>query len=241
MIKYDIFEFQNNLTPDRTINIISETILSSLLGVAGPLGYCKYESSGSCRRLKGSVSVDYITYYLEPRRVILSRDKDGNYVIIGTGGNSIVYRGVYIKDTLSMEVIPIAVKVPRDWDRPDHRECFFCELHVLKRLSATKCAPKLLGPVKLVKLGPGIVMEYVSGQNLWHFIQKPPNNFTRADWLEIAANLADCLHKIHDTGYLHNDLKMDNIIIQVQRDGSLVSRSLGFISLPPFFQDCHHY
>ena len=127
-------------------------------------------------------------------------------------------------DKLQMDITPVAVKVPKDWDRPDHRECFFCELYVLKKLTGTKCCPKLLGPVRLGKLGPGIVMELVSGPNLWQFIQQPPPNFFRADWLELAANLADCLHKIHDTGYLHNDLKMDNIIIQTQKDGSLVRR-----------------
>ena len=127
-----------------------------------------------------------------------------------------------------MEVTPVAIKVPKDWDRPDHRECFLCELYILKKLSTTKCGPKLFGPVRLGKLGPGLVMELVTGPNLWQFIQNPPDNFTRSDWLELAANLADCLHKIHDTGYLHNDLKMDNIIIHTQKDGSLVRIHINF-------------
>ena len=198
-------------------------MISSQLGVAGPIGYSKQKYTPPYKRLKATVSAGHVNHYLEPKRVILDKDSDGNYIIIGTGGNSVVYRGVYVVDKLRMETIPIAVKVPKDWDRLDHRECFFCELYVLKKLLETKCVPELYGIARLGKLGPGIVMELVKGPNLWQFIQKPPNSFTKADWLELAANLADGLHKIHDSGYLHNDLKMDNIIIQTQSDGSLVN------------------
>ena len=197
-------------------------MLEIIFNVAAPIGYCKPRRISPYRRLKATVSSGHVDHYLEPGRVILNKDSDGNYVIIGIGGNSVVYKGVYIVDKLRMDVIPVAVKVPKDWDKLDHRECYFCELYVLKKLLGANCAPKLLGHVRLGKLGPGIVMELVSGPNLWQFIQNPPQNFTRADWLELAANLADCLHKIHDTGYLHNDLKMDNIIIVTQADGLLV-------------------
>ena len=207
-------------------------MLEIMFNVAAPIGYCKYKPTSPYRRLKATASSGHVDHYLEPGRVILDKDSDGNYVIIGIGGNSIVYKGVYILDKLRMDVIPVAVKVPKDWDKLDHRECYFCELYVLKKLLlAYNCAPKLVGPVRLGKLGPGIVMELVSGPNLWQFIQNPPHNFTRADWLELAANLADCLHKIHDTGYLHNDLKMDNIIIQTQTDHLLVQELFSYSTL----------
>ncbi len=79
------------------------------------------------------------------------------------------------------------------------------------------------GPVRLGKFGPAIVMEYVRGMNLWNFIKNHSRGYTRTEWLQLCVDLAEGLYKIHKSGFLHNDLKMDNILLQKKKDGTLVS------------------
>ncbi len=194
--------------------------MASLNGVAGPLGRWPCQCTTLHRQITDSTGARHALCCLDPTRVVLERDDEENYIILGSSANSTVYKGVLVND---METVPVAVKVPADWKRDEDRENFTCELQALEKLNSTKSTPKFFGAVILPPMGPALVIEFLPGKNMWDFVQNPPENFSRSDWLEMAVNLAECLHRIHDAGYLHNDLKMDNIIIHEQKDGTLVN------------------
>lgn len=78
--------------------------------------------------------------------------------------------------------------------------------------------------VRLVKAGyfheePFMILEYVESQNMKELIQKKAD-MLRHNSLSIIRQLAAALSYVHISGYLHLDLKPDNVLIR--EDGLLV-------------------
>ena len=59
-------------------------------------------------------------------------------------------------------------------------------------------------------VGPGIVMEYIEGRTLDHFLAENPTPTVRRRIFEELLSVVDYLHK---RGIVHNDLKPENILI----------------------------
>lgn len=59
-------------------------------------------------------------------------------------------------------------------------------------------------------VGPGIVMEYVSGRNLTEFIAEKPSLSERR---RVFKQLLHAVHYLHCCGVVHNDIKPENILI----------------------------
>ena len=59
-------------------------------------------------------------------------------------------------------------------------------------------------------VGPGIIMEYINGNNLSDFLS---NNPSLASKKKIFSQLLDAISYIHQSSIIHNDLKPSNILI----------------------------
>ncbi|REE96883.1 protein kinase domain-containing protein [Thermomonospora umbrina] len=62
--------------------------------------------------------------------------------------------------------------------------------------------------------GPLIVMEYVEGPSLAHWIEERPQSLTEVKAAEIARAVADALIVAHAEGVVHRDVKPANILIE---------------------------
>lgn len=64
-------------------------------------------------------------------------------------------------------------------------------------------------------VGPGIVMEYIDGRNLYEFLAENPSHDARK---RVFAQLLEVVSYIHKNGIIHNDLKPENILITHAND-----------------------
>ena len=151
---------------------------------------------------------------------------------IGEGNTGVVYLAqkhdelqapkVALKVLKSMNAIPVD-------EREEATERFVREAEVMEQIRHPNV-------VQLLDYGlgnghkPYIVMEYVQGKTLRHFIEEEPAFLSPEKVVSIAAKLCAALEEIHDEGFCHRDIKPDNLIIT---DGAEVKlMDFGLASLP---------
>ena len=75
-----------------------------------------------------------------------------------------------------------------------------------------------------------IIMEKL-GNNLENYLYNREQNFSMQTECQIGIQLISCIEMLHQTGYVHNDIKLDNIIVG---DGSGSEESQNQIRLIDF-------
>lgn len=65
-----------------------------------------------------------------------------------------------------------------------------------------------------------IIMEYLGEANtsftVYSLLQKS-NSLEKKDWVQISYNVADTLNHVHKKGFLHCDLKANNVVVYKKR------------------------
>lgn len=157
---------------------------------------------------------------------------DGFRVVdcIHAGGMAHIYAVEYAQADRSPG-FPMAMKIPRmtAGDGAENIVSFEVELQILPVLSGPH-VPRFVAAGDLVRL-PYLVMEYIPGQTLQHWLDAPG----RCDITTIArlgAATARAAHSLHQQNVCHLDLKPANVL--VKEDGTAVLLDFGL--------SCHaHY
>ncbi|XP_013419985.1 serine/threonine-protein kinase B-raf-like [Lingula anatina] len=94
------------------------------------------------------------------------------------------------------------------------------ETSVLLSLNDLSCVPKVYGQV-VGGSRPGLVMSAVPGTTLEKFLEKWTTDscfhrcVTRVDFLHICLQVVRAIKSLHCSNILHNDLKTDNLMVQI--------------------------
>ncbi|MHA7600949.1 protein kinase domain-containing protein [Alicycliphilus sp. T452] len=157
---------------------------------------------------------------------------------IHAGGMAHIYRVGYANAARDPG-FPMAMKIPRmtAGDGAENIVSFEVELTILPTLSGHH-APRFVAAGDLMRL-PYLVMEYVEGQTLQHWLDQHPRTRTPEDALQDTADIARigsavalAAHSIHQQNVCHLDLKPANVLL---REG-------GSVVLLDFGLSCHaHY
>lgn len=139
---------------------------------------------------------------------------------IGRGGMGRVYRAV----TSDGKIVALKMLAPHLTDREVQRKRFFQEAEIAMRLEH----PNL---VRALEVGEedGVVyfaMEYVDGVHLGQHLKevgKMPEN----EAIRVIFAVARALHKAHQQGLIHRDVKPDNVLIT--REGQVKLADLGLV------------
>jgi len=116
---------------------------------------------------------------------------------IGEGGQAKVYRG-------TLDGVEVAVKVITEVDW----KCLVHEIVILSKLNHT-AIPKFYGIILDNKM-IGLVFKYISGKPLDEYDK---NHFKLDQKLKIIKEIADALNYVHKNGFIHRDLKLENIMV----------------------------
>ncbi|CAC5377394.1 unnamed protein product [Mytilus coruscus] len=139
------------------------------------------------------------------------------YKCLGTGVTSAVFEGQVVINNCGLK--SVAVKL---FKQPfDNLEGISAEAGLLKMLEPTGITPKLFGILQRTSEGnhPGIVQELIQSSVTLHqlIVGKPPF-ITKQKWYNIAYQLAFGLKSINEQGVLINDLKSDNVLVNISTD-----------------------
>ncbi|MBN2037836.1 MAG: protein kinase [Chitinispirillaceae bacterium] len=134
----------------------------------------------------------------------------GKYRIIeeiDRGGMAVVYKAVQLDldREVALKVMPSNISINRRF-----MERFMSEAHAVARLSHPHIVS--IFEVAMEKNIYYLAMEYISGQNLFYYL-----NFNKpklVDVLEIVSKLADALMYAHQQKIIHRDLKLNNVIMR---------------------------
>jgi len=128
---------------------------------------------------------------------------------------------------------PMAMKIPRmtAGDGAENIVSFEVELQILSVLTGPH-VPRFVAAGDLVRL-PYLVMEYVAGQTLQHWLDAPERPGPGPDTIaRLGAAIAHAAHSLHQQNVCHLDLKPANVLMRP--DGSAVLLDFGL--------SCHaHY
>ncbi|KLR59301.1 MULTISPECIES: bifunctional serine/threonine-protein kinase/universal stress protein [unclassified Diaphorobacter] len=154
---------------------------------------------------------------------------------IHAGGMAHIYRVGYANASRDPG-FPMAMKIPRmtAGDGAENIVGFEVELTILPTLSGHH-APRFVAAGDLMRL-PYLVMEYVHGDTLQHWLDDRPPGDTAARSAETIARIGGAMalaaHSIHQQNVCHLDLKPANVLLRP--DGSVVLLDFGL--------SCHaHY
>ena len=157
---------------------------------------------------------------------------------IHAGGMAHIYRVGYANAARNPG-FPLAMKIPRmtAGDGAENIVSFEVELTILPTLSGHH-VPRFVAAGDLMRL-PYLVMEYVEGRTLQHWLEEHPRTLTpegalqdTADIARIGSAMALAAHSIHQQNVCHLDLKPANVLL---REG-------GSVVLLDFGLSCHaHY
>ncbi|XP_046543839.1 probable serine/threonine-protein kinase DDB_G0275165 [Haliotis rubra] len=138
-------------------------------------------------------------------------EQDGlSEIVIGSGSFGEVYAATLtVSPYLSRDVV---VKEP--YTDKATLDSIVNEAKITMYLESTGCVPICYGLLKNEEDGYGIVMEYVgSGQTLYDIMCE--SDMPRLIWLNIVCQLSSGLNKIHKKDVLINDIKSDNILVDM--------------------------
>lgn len=158
---------------------------------------------------------------------------DGFRVVdcIHAGGMAHIYAVEYAQPDRSPG-FPMAMKIPRmtAGDGAENIVSFEVELQILPVLSGPH-VPRFVAAGDLVRL-PYLVMEYIPGQTLQHWLDEGPGRCDTATIARLGAATAHAAHSLHQQNVCHLDLKPANVLIKT--DGTAVLLDFGL--------SCHaHY
>lgn len=158
---------------------------------------------------------------------------DGFRVVdcIHAGGMAHIYAVEYAQADRSPG-FAMAMKIPRmtAGDGAENIVSFEVELQILPVLSGPH-VPRFVAAGDLVRL-PYLVMEYIPGQTLQHWLNEGPGLGDTATIARLGAATAHAAHSLHQQNVCHLDLKPANVLIK--DDGTAVLLDFGL--------SCHaHY
>ncbi len=158
---------------------------------------------------------------------------DGFRVVdcIHAGGMAHIYAVEYAQADCSPG-FPMAMKIPRmtAGDGAENIVSFEVELQILPVLSGPH-VPRFVAAGDLVRL-PYLVMEYIPGQTLQHWLDEGLGRCDTATIARLGAATARAAHSLHQQNVCHLDLKPANVLIK--EDGTAVLLDFGL--------SCHaHY
>ena len=158
---------------------------------------------------------------------------DGFRVVdcIHAGGMAHIYAVEYAQPDRSPG-FPMAMKIPRmtAGDGAENIVSFEVELQILPVLSGPH-VPRFVAAGDLVRL-PYLVMEYIPGQTLQHWLDEGPGRCDTATIARLGAATAHAAHSLHQQNVCHLDLQPANVLIKA--DGTAVLLDFGL--------SCHaHY
>ena len=158
---------------------------------------------------------------------------DGFRVVdcIHAGGMAHIYAVEYAQADRSPG-FAMAMKIPRmtAGDGAENIVSFEVELQILPVLSGPH-VPRFVAAGDLVRL-PYLVMEYIPGQTLQHWLDEGPGRCDTATIARLGAATAHAAHSLHQQNVCHLDLKPANVLIK--DDGTAVLLDFGL--------SCHaHY
>lgn len=124
---------------------------------------------------------------------------------------------------------PVAVKVARgDSDTLAREQQLEAEAAVLEKLAGSGIAPTLVGLERLPGGRLALVRGWVEGVSLATLIERA---LVRRRWQgarrwnaptrALVARLCEAVERVHDAGFVHNDLKPDDILIWKRPEGGL--------------------
>ena len=110
----------------------------------------------------------------------------------------------------------------------------FKEHNILKMLTGNHQFPELYAGGKFhfegIKEKSFIVMQKL-GLSLEHYMFQKTNCFTMTTICQLGIQLIQCIQKLHQIGFIHNDIKLNNILVG---DGESTPKSLNQIRLIDF-------
>lgn len=143
------------------------------------------------------------------------------------GGMAHIYQVVYAPSddgTRRAAEFPMAMKIPRmtAGDGAETIVSFEVELQILSVLKGPH-VPRFVAAGDLARL-PYLVMEYVEGQTLQHWLERR-QTLTVPEMAALGAAMARAAHSLHQQNVCHLDLKPANVLIRP--DGSAVLLDFG--------------
>jgi len=92
----------------------------------------------------------------------------------------------------------------------------FKEHTILKMLTGNTQFPELYGGGRFIFEGINqqsfIIMQKL-GKNLESYLSQKESCFTMTTICQLGIQLVECIKKVHKIGYIHNDIKLDNILV----------------------------
>eukprot|EP00112_Aurelia_sp_Birch-Aquarium-sp1_P011449 Seg2408.3 transcript_id=Seg2408.3/GoldUCD/mRNA.D3Y31 product="Serine/threonine-protein kinase TNNI3K" protein_id=Seg2408.3/GoldUCD/D3Y31 len=143
---------------------------------------------------------------------------------IGDGSYGTVYKGL-LKRSNRVSNAVVAIKCAKNGNRSDVTESFFRELRILFFLRQSKLEnfQYLLGatydalntvPLTIVTVFVGYKKESLTFSRFVADETKYP--LTVATFLKICLSLCEALMSLHGVGLIHNDLKVNNVLIRIE-------------------------
>ncbi len=143
---------------------------------------------------------------------------DGFEVVacLHAGGMAHIYQVVYaptVDGTRRAAEFPMAMKIPRmtAGDGAENIVSFEVELQILSALKGPH-VPRFVAAGDLSRL-PYLVMEYVEGQTLQHWLDRR-DTLTVPEIAALGAAMARAAHSLHQQNVCHLDLKPPNVLIR---------------------------
>lgn len=150
-------------------------------------------------------------------RLCLGHEFGPDFKIVGPvrrGGFGTVYRAV---DLYTGK--PVAIKAPRLGPHAEeYSQQLRAEAEALSRM-ALPGTPRFIGMADTPE-GPCLFMEYVSGETLQNLLSR--GTMSRPEILRTFARIARVIDSMHERGYVHGDVRLENVIIRDNGDATLL-------------------
>ncbi|QDT71296.1 serine/threonine-protein kinase [Lacipirellula limnantheis] len=178
------------------------------------------------------ISADELQLRLDGELLHLGSVLHERYVIdarLGQGAFGVVYRG---EDPAAQR--SVAIKVPRGGDRQGRERAARLlrrEVDVLRAASGLG-TPALLDVVLVGEDLPAIVMEFVEGTRLTQWLRQTP--IAPRESAELVKQLAETVDRLDRAGFVHRDLKPDNIVVRPTGKPCLLDMGVAFAEADRF-------